>query len=70
MAKRFYEHSAPMGIFVIIEKTFDELLDKQIGSVALPYFTQLPKEEAEKYVRICVSVPHGKFKTYFDRLKP
>ncbi len=69
LAKRFYEHSAPMGIFVIIEKTFDELLDKQIGSVALPYFTQLPKEEAEKYVRICVSVPHGKFKTYFDRLR-
>ena len=68
LAKRFYTDSIPKGIFVIVNKTFDELLSKRIGSVSLPYFTTLPKEEALKYSRICVSVPHEKFKSFFNKL--
>jgi len=67
LAKRFYTDSVPVGIFVIINKTFNELMEKRIGSVSLPYFTTLPKEEAEKYSRICVSVPHEKFKSFFNQ---
>ncbi len=67
LAQRFYTDSIPVGIFVIINKTFEQLMEKRIGSVSLPYFTTLPKEEAEKYSRICVSVPHEKFKSFFDQ---
>lgn len=68
LAERFYKDSTPVGIFVIVNKTFDELLSYNIGSVALPYFTTLPKEEAEKYSRISVSVPHDKFVKYFSKM--
>jgi aspartate/methionine/tyrosine aminotransferase len=67
LAQKFYTDSTPVGIFVIVNRTFDELMEKKIGSVALPYFTNLPKEEAEKYSRICVSVPHEEFKSFFDQ---
>ena len=57
--------SEPMGIFVIVNKSEEELLEKRIGSVSLSYFTRDKKEEAAKYARICVSVPPEKFKEVF-----
>jgi len=68
IASEFYENSKPWGIFVIINKSMEELLNYQIGSVPLSYFTQLPAETANKYSRICVSVPHYKFKEFFSKL--
>ena len=67
LAENFYDGGIPKGIFVIVNKTFEQLLEKKIGSVALPYFTNMPKEEAVEYSRICVSVPHDKFKSFFDK---
>ena len=68
LAKEFYDGGKPLGIFVIINKSAEELLNYQIGSVPLSYFTQLPEEQANKYSRICVSVSHQKFKAFFDKL--
>ncbi|MCK4344613.1 MAG: pyridoxal phosphate-dependent aminotransferase [Bacteroidales bacterium] len=61
LAEKFYKESVPKGIFVIVNKTEEELLDNYIGSVSLSFFTRDNKNEASKYSRICVSVPHEKF---------
>ena len=68
LAKQFYEDTKPIGIFVIVNKSEKELLDNYIGSVSLSYFTRTQKEEANKYARICVSVPYEQFKKFFDRI--
>lgn len=70
LASEFYRDSSPMGIFAIVNKSEQELLDKHIGSVGLDFFTMDEKLKpfAERFSRICVSVPHGKFKEFFDRL--
>jgi len=68
LAKEFYGAEVPWGIFVIVNKSYETLLQYQIGSVPLNYFSQLPIEEASKYARICVSIPHEKFKTFFDKI--
>lgn len=68
LAKEFYKDSEPIGIFVIVNKSEEELLEARIGSVSLSYFTRDKKEYASQFARICVSVPHEKFKTYFERL--
>ncbi len=67
LAEEFYRDSEPMGIFVIANKSYDELLEKRIGSVPLDFFTRDDKEKAKKYARICISVPHEKLKAFFDR---
>lgn len=66
LATEFYKNARPVGIFVIINKSYDELLDKNIGSVPLNFFTLKKGPEIEKYARICISVHHDKFKTFFD----
>lgn len=66
LASEFYEDSEAIGIFVIVNKSEEELLEKRIGSVSLSYFTKTKKEEAAKYARICVSVPTDKFEDYFN----
>jgi len=66
LASEFYQDTKPLGIFVIANKSYDELLEKGIGSVPLNYFTTLPDEIANKYARICVSVPHSKFVKFFS----
>jgi len=66
LASEFYTHSKALGIFVIVNKSEEELLEKRIGSVSLSYFTKTKKTEAAQYARICVSVPPDKFKHYFD----
>lgn len=68
LAKEFYTDTKPVGIFVIINRSEEELLEKNIGSVSLSYFTKHRKEEAKKYARICASVPHGRFQSFMERL--
>ncbi len=68
LADEFYKDSVPVGIFVILNKNEQELLNANIGSVSMSYFTQHNKEYGEKFARICIAVPHGEFKEYFDRL--
>lgn len=65
LAKEFYKNSVPKGIFVIVNKTQEELMQHRIGSVSLSYFTKLQPALGNKYARISVSVPPEKFKTYF-----
>jgi len=67
LAKEFYQKGKPVGIFVIANKSYDELLAKGIGSVPFGYFTTIPQEKANRYTRICVSVPHNELVRFFDR---
>lgn len=67
LAEEFYDESDPVGIFVIVNKSQQELLDKRIGSVALSYFTPTNKEYAQQYARVCVSVPHENMVRFFDQ---
>jgi aspartate/methionine/tyrosine aminotransferase len=69
LAGEFYTSSTPRGIFVVVNKTEEELLADRIGSVSLAFFTKSRKEEAAKYARICVSMPHKRFVEFFDRVK-
>jgi aspartate/methionine/tyrosine aminotransferase len=68
IAKELYAHDEIWGIFVIVNMPEQRLTDAAIGSVGLNYFTKDPKINTEKYARICVSVPHEKFKSFFDKL--
>ncbi len=67
LAEEFYEGETPLGIFVIIKKSFEELKEKHIGSVPLGFFTKRSDIDVQRYTRICVSVPQEEFKKYFDR---
>ncbi len=68
LAESFYTHSDPMGIFVIVNKSEETLLDNLIGSVSLSFFTRDKKEDASAYSRVCVSVPHEKFVEFFSKV--
>lgn len=68
LAKEFYLNTDPVGIFVIVNKSEEELLENYIGSVSLQFFTRIDKDKAKKYSRICVSVPHNKFIQFFEPL--
>jgi len=69
LAEEFYsDGSVPMGIFVIVKPSFEKLMNNRIGSVALSYFTENQEIIDKNYSRICVSVEHGKFVEFFDRL--
>lgn len=68
LAEEFYPDSEPVGIFVIANKSTEELLHYRIGSVSLKYFTKTNPEEAAQYARICVSLPHEKFRRFFKPL--
>ncbi len=65
LANEFYKDSVPTGIFVIVNKTQEELLSHKIGSVSLGYFTKLKPTLGNKYARINVSVPPDKLKAFF-----
>lgn len=66
LAKEFYKNSIPTGIFVIVNKTQEELMKHHIGSVSLGYFTKLKPTLGNKYARISVSVPPDNFKRFFN----
>jgi aspartate/methionine/tyrosine aminotransferase len=68
LADEFYTDSEPVGIFVIVNRSEEELLQYRIASVSLSFFTRKYKEKAAAYARICVSVPHDEFVAFFDRL--
>jgi aspartate aminotransferase len=68
IANEFYSKYLPWGIFVIVKKSYDELLQHRIGSVPMKYFCQLPEQESDKFARICVSVPHENFSRFFGKL--
>jgi aspartate/methionine/tyrosine aminotransferase len=68
LASQFYVDSEPMGIFVIVNKSEEELFQHRIGSVSLSFFTRTRKEEAARFARICVSVPHENFVRFFKPL--
>ncbi len=69
LAEEFYKDSIPMGIFVVVNKSFDQLMKYNIGSVPLHYFTLKDDINIEKYSRICVSVPSAKFMEFFSKIK-
>ena len=64
----FYTDAQPVGIFVIVNKSYQELYDINVGSVPLSFFTLKEKSEVDSYSRICVSVNHEKFKQFFGKL--
>lgn len=68
LAEEFYNETEPTGIFVIVNKSERELLEKKIASVSLSFFTRKYKVEAEKYARICVSVPHDEFVEFINEI--
>ncbi len=68
LAEEFYGSDKPTGIFVIVNKSYEELLENKIGSVPLNYFTKRTDIDVNKYSRICVSVPKESFKKYIEKL--
>lgn len=69
LATEYYSASTPRGIFVVVNRTEEELLKHYIGSVSLSFFTKSQKDKASKFARICVSSPHAKFVKYFDTIE-
>ena len=69
LADEFYNNVTPKGIFVIVNKSFEELKANKIGSVPLNYFTKRTDIDLSKYSRICVSAPKEKFKEFFENMK-
>ncbi|PIE79384.1 MAG: hypothetical protein CSA15_03180 [Candidatus Delongbacteria bacterium] len=60
----------PEGLFAIVNRSERDLMKNFIGAVELPFFTEV-KEYKEKYAncsRICVSVDHGEFVRYLERV--
>ncbi|NOZ48382.1 MAG: pyridoxal phosphate-dependent aminotransferase [Chlorobi bacterium] len=68
IASEFYTNAKPIGIFVIVNKNYQQLLDAKIGSVPLSFFTLKNDKSVENNARICVSVNHDKFKRFFSEL--
>ena len=70
LATEFYRESMPVGIFAIVDRSEKELLEHRIGSVSLDFFTRdaALAGYASRFSRICVSVPHTKFREFFDPL--
>lgn len=68
LANEFYQDSTPIGIFTVVNMSEEALLEYNIGSVGMYYFTQTSKDYGKKYARLCISVPHTELKEYFDRI--
>ena len=68
LAEEFYQNKTPVGIFVIVNKSFEELKALKIGSVPLNYFTKRTDIDVENYSRICVSVPKEDFRRFLERV--
>ena len=68
LAEEYYQNSEPEGIFVIANKSEEELLKHRIASVSLAFFTRKYKDKAANYTRICISVPHEDFVKYFENI--
>ncbi len=68
LAVEFYQKSTPVGIFVIVNKSSEQLLKKRIGSVPLNFFTKRTDIDVSNFSRICVSVPTEKFISFFENI--
>lgn len=68
LAEEFYQTAEPKGIFVVVNRRQEELLQHRIGSVTLRFFTQKQDKKIDNYARICVSVPHDVFCEFFQPL--
>ncbi len=69
LAEEFYQDSTPVGIFTIVNRSEEELLEYRIGSVGLPFFTSTAKDEAKAYSRICIASDPDKIEKFFNRMK-
>ena len=67
LATEFYSEKKPFGIFVIVNKSQEELFLNNIGSVNLSFFNK-DKEKYKNYSRICVSVKPEKLRKFFEKL--
>ena len=65
---KLYENTKPVGIFTVVNLSEEKLLEHKIGSVSMGYFTNYKTAEIKATARICVSVPHEKFKLFFDNI--
>ncbi|NPA44460.1 MAG: pyridoxal phosphate-dependent aminotransferase [Chlorobi bacterium] len=68
LASEFYEASKPVGIFVIVNKSYEQLLEHNIGSVPMDFFTKRKDFDSDKFARICVSIGHEKFVNFFKKV--
>ena len=68
LAEEFYHGTTPRGIFVIVNRSEEELLEHYIGAVSLSFFTKTRQGYAKNYSRSCVSVPHDKLVKYFETI--
>ncbi len=68
LLSKIYGNKLPVGIFAIVNKTFDELLKHRIGSVPMNFFTRIKDPDILNSSRICVSIPNDKFIEFFGRL--
>lgn len=66
--QQLYENTKPVGIFTVVNLSEEKLLEHKIGSVSMGYFTNDKTTEIKATARICVSVPHEKFKLFFDNI--
>jgi len=68
LVDEIYKGEIPVGIFSIINKSEEFLFQNRIGAVGLEKFSGKEKEKWSDYSRICVSVPHDKFKSFMVSL--
>lgn len=68
LVEEIYNGEIPVGIFAIINKSEEFLFQNKIGAVGLEKFSGKEKDKWSKYSRICVSVPHDKFKYFMINL--
>lgn len=68
LAKELYRYDSVWGIFVILNRSQHALEAAAIGSVGLNYFTKDDRIDTSRYARVCVSVPHERFKSFFEKL--
>jgi aspartate aminotransferase len=68
LADELYEGKEPVGIFAVVNKTEEELLKYRIGSVSMDYFCKEKTIQTHALSRICLSVPHQQFLTFFRKL--
>jgi aspartate aminotransferase len=68
IGEELYDDSDVIGIFVAVNKSEQELLNKRIGSVSMQFFTQKYKKEAENFSRICVAISHDQFLKFFRQI--
>jgi aspartate aminotransferase len=68
LVDEIYNGEIPIGIFAIINKSEEFLFENKIGAVGLEKFSGKEKDKWSKYSRVCVSVPHEKFKQFISKI--